>query len=165
MAKRLMDTNIDDKQWFVELTPTEKCFWWYVCLKCDHAGIWEVNFKKAGFLINDKLDEKRLRELFRDKYIEIDDGKRWYITGFIEFQYRCKVKDLNSQNMAHLGVIRRLKEKGLYKGLCRGLKGSKDKEQVQVQEKDKEQDKEEITKETRSKIDRLIEKLKGKKNV
>ncbi len=281
MAKRFTDTEIHKKRWFRKFTPIEKCFWRYICDVCNHAGIWEVDFETAEFFINDKLNEAKLRELFKDRYIEIDNGKRWFIKGFVEFQYGklsggnpahnsvIKILDKHSIELEELDIIRPIdkrmsvwvRDKGAclycnkeikkeedfnvdhiipksqhgtdsYKNLasscfkCNSKKSGKsisvagfvkpkvqeyhikkayfdlknnvdlmvkfkdifgktrlpkvdqscqhkstvapkdkDKDMDMVQEKDKEQDKEEITKETRSKINRLIEKLKGKKSV
>ncbi|MCK4575521.1 HNH endonuclease [candidate division WOR-3 bacterium] len=109
MAKRFTDTEIYNKKWFRELTPTEKCFWRYICDACNHAGIWEVDFETAGFFINKKLNESRLREIFKDRYVEIDNGKRWFIVGFIEFQYG----KLSGGNPAHISVIKILNKHGI----------------------------------------------------
>jgi hypothetical protein len=48
MAKRLTDSELWDKEWFMELTPELKCLVKYVRDKCSMAGIWNPNWSLAN---------------------------------------------------------------------------------------------------------------------
>ena len=140
MPKRYTDTDKWKKIWFRKLKNDHKVFWMYVLDQCDHAGIWEVDFELASYFCNG-IKETEIRETFVKQYHEFDDGKRWFIKDFIEFQYR----GLDESNRVHNSVINILKRHGLFKGLIRPLyepkAKDKDKEQAKDQEKDKEKGK------------------------
>ena len=39
MPKRFTDTGIwVDKPWFIELSPSEKCTWFFITARCDIIG-------------------------------------------------------------------------------------------------------------------------------
>lgn len=135
MAKRFTDTEKWKKPWFRSLKPKYKCFWQYIIDNCNHAGVWEVDFELASYLIGgNKLDEKEVKEVFKKQYVEIDNGKRWFIRDFIEFQYGC----LNEKNNAHKSVIKIIKKLGAIEGLVCPYPGDKD------MDKDKDKEKEEF---------------------
>jgi len=102
MPKRFTDTDIWEKEWFMSLTPTEKCLVKYVRDKCDLAGIWKPNFKLASYVIGEKVTEEML--------LKIDDGKQFQIvcdgkilcTDFVRFQYGSQ---LNPTSPIHKKVI------------------------------------------------------------
>ena len=106
MAKRFLDTNVFDKEWFQELEPKFKLFWFYIISKCDHAGIWNVNMRMANFVINHDYTREGVLEAFKDKIVEIEDDK-WFIVKFIKFQYG---DDLNPNNRVHKSVIKILED-------------------------------------------------------
>lgn len=106
MAKRLTDTEKWRRKWFRTLSPTYKCVWQFWCDNCDFAGLWLVDFEAMEFHVNDSIDLKVLEEIFGDRIVKIDSG-RWFIKGFIEFQYKGK---LNPKNKVHLNVITRIKK-------------------------------------------------------
>ena len=137
MPKRYTDTDKWKKIWFRKLKNDHKVFWMYVLDQCDHAGIWEVDFELASYFCNG-IKESEIRETFVKQYHEFDDGKRWFIKDFIEFQYR----GLDESNRVHNSVINILKRHGLYKGLIRPLYEAKDIYKDKDQEKDKDKDKE-----------------------
>lgn len=143
MALRLTDTDKWKKTWFRNLTPLQKCFWQYLCDNCNHAGIWEIDFNLAEFMIGEKLDEKNLREQFKKQYIEIDNGKRWFIIDFVNFQYNV----LNPKVSCHKSVLRLLSPyKNLLKGYARVGKGlSKGCQTLKDIAKDKDKDNINIT--------------------
>lgn len=83
MPKRLSATEKWDDSWFCLLTKDEKLFWFYILDKCDHAGIWEVNwalvdFHIPGFKYRDKPFDKKI--------IKVNEHK-WFIPNFLKFQY------------------------------------------------------------------------------
>lgn len=138
MANRFTDTDKWKKSWFRKLPPNLKCFWIYICDNCNHAGIWDVDFELAGFVIGEEINQEEIMQILKDKIIVLNGNKKWFIPGFIEFQY---TGDLNPENKCHASVIRILKKEGAYKGLGRVLQGRKDK----VKEKDKDKGKEKET--------------------
>jgi len=149
MSKRLTDTDKWKKLWFRKLKPEHKIFWQYLLDTCNNAGIWEVDFEMASFMIGCDVDPEEIKQLFSKQYRELDDGKRWFIEDFIEFQYKCSIQDLNPGNKAHLSVIRIL-EKHNIKGLQSPLEGANQKQEAPIQgaldkdmDKEKDKDKEE----------------------
>ena len=51
MAKRFTDNQKWSKSWFMDLEPKDKLLWIYMIDSCDHAGIWEVNWKLTSFMV------------------------------------------------------------------------------------------------------------------
>ena len=143
MSKRYTDTDKWKKIWFRKLKNDHKVFWMYVLDQCDHAGIWEVDFELASYFCNG-IKESEIRDTYVKQYHEFDDGKRWFIKDFIEFQYR----GLDESNRVHNSVITILKRHGLYKGLIRPLYEAKDiyKDKDQLKDKDKDKEKRENSK-------------------
>ncbi len=144
MAKRFTDTEKYKKHFIRGLQGAYKLLWDYLYHDCDHAGIWIVDFEIAqiylgsDMLVNE-VDALGFFNKGENRIIPFCDNKKWFIPGFIEFQYG----DLNPENRAHKSVINLLKKYGLLenynKGLTKGLvtpsKGCKDKD------KDKDKDK------------------------
>ncbi|MEW6507207.1 MAG: hypothetical protein AB1432_05620 [Bacteroidota bacterium] len=140
MAKRFTDTEKWEKKWYRTLSPIMKCFWEYLYTKCNYIGIWEVDFEVASFFINAKLNEAEIRKTFSKQIIEIDDGKRWLLIDFIDFQYGMLSESCNP----HKPIIKKLKELGLYErvmeGLRKGIETLQEKEKEKDLEKEKEKD-------------------------
>lgn len=131
MAKRFTATEKWDKVWFRKLSPDYKCFWIYITDRCNHAGIWEVDFELASMYIGMKIDPIEVSTVFKKQYTELNGGSRWFLRDFIDFQYNG---NLNPLNKVHLSIINILKKEGVYKGLTRGLQAPKD--MVMVKDKD-----------------------------
>jgi len=106
MAKRFTDTEKWKKKWFRKLNPEHKCFWEYLRDNCNHAGIWDVDFETASFLIGVDIDEDEARKVFKKKIVEIDNSEKWFIPSFINFQYG---EQLVEANRMHVPIINRLK--------------------------------------------------------
>ena len=137
MAKRFTATEKWDKVWFRKLKPEHKCFWIYVTDRCNHAGIWEVDFELAGMYIGIHINEPEIKEIFKKQYQELNNGSRWFIRDFIDFQYNG---ELNPANKVHFSIINILKKEGAYKGLTRGLQAPKDMDMDKATDKDKAKD-------------------------
>jgi hypothetical protein len=102
MAKRFTDTEIWDKQWFMELSPKHKCFVKYVRDKCDLAGIWYPNYMLASVYIGEQVFEDDLLAIDSGNQFErLSDGKI-YCIGFIDFQYGSS---LNPYSPVHKKII------------------------------------------------------------
>ena len=133
MAKRFTDTNKYRKPFIRGLQGAYKLLWDYLYHDCDHAGIWIVDFEIAQIYIGsdmpvNKQDALKYFNANEKRIIEFDNGKKWFIPSFIEFQYGV----LNDQNRAHNSVLLILKNKGLISS----LNGAKDK----AKDKDKDKD-------------------------
>jgi hypothetical protein len=119
----------------------------YILDQCDHAGIWEVDFELAAYFCG-KLYDYEIKNTFSKQFIEFDNGKRWFIKDFIEFQYGI----LNPKVNAHKSAIMRLNKFNLLKYMdyrdsfdelfmnssSMVKNKNKDKDQVKVKEKSKE---------------------------
>lgn len=132
MSYRFTDTDKWQDGWFVNLKPTEKLLFMYLCDNCDIAGFIEINIKKwvvdTGF-IKSQI-EGALKGLRRGLiYSNTDDCI--YIRNFLKHQ---KNLPLNEKNQAHKGIIKRFEKyshkfeitdynefvKGAQEGLRRG---------------------------------------------
>lgn len=108
MAKKLTDTNKWDKEWFQNLSLKHKCLWLYICDKCNNAGVWDVNFKLASFLIGETITEEDLKP-FGDRVVKMSDSKI-LLPDYVYFQ--CGV--LSHESKPHNAVIKLLKESDLH---------------------------------------------------
>lgn len=137
MAKRFVDTNKYKKPFLRGLPGSYKLLWDFLCLDCDHAGIWIVDFEIAqAYIGNDmQVNKSEALELFNSdeaRIVEIEGGKKWFVPSFIEFQYGR----LNEKNRLHASVITILRRLNLLnedlslkvnKPLTSPLQGAKDK--------------------------------------
>jgi len=126
MAKRFADTTKYQRPFIRELTGPYKLLWDYICLDCNHAGIWIVEMDIAQARIGQ--DMPIMKEVaiaaFRDKIKVIDNGERWYIPSFVDFQYG----PLHPNNRVHNSVLDQLNRWGI-KALAIPARGAKDKDQ------------------------------------
>lgn len=107
--KRFTDTGLYDKEWFQVLELKYKVFWEYLLKRCDHAGVWDVNLRLAGFQIGAEFDYKETLDAFGSRLVVITDDK-WLINKFILFQYGG---ELNPANRVHSSVIDILAKYGI----------------------------------------------------
>ena len=101
MAKRFFDSSKFDDPWYRALSPVQKCFWEYLLCRCDHAGIWKVDFEGAAWHVGGKWLESPELDIFMDKVILLRDADFWFIPRFVSFQYGV----LNHDVSTHRGVI------------------------------------------------------------
>jgi len=141
MAKRLADTDKYKKKFIRSLPGAYKLLWDYICLDCNHAGIWEVDFEVAQLRLGSdmQVNEQEAIKLFNlgeERIKVLNGGSKWFIRPFIDFQYG----NLDPNNRVHASVLRLLKEEGI-KGLTRPLQGAKDKDKDNNKDKDMVKDK------------------------
>lgn len=146
MAKRFTDTDKWKKPLLKNIPMEYKLLWLYICDDCDHAGIWDVDFDVAELRVGEQLSEEKANEYFKGKIILIDDGQKWFIPSFVEFQYG----ELNEKNRAHESVIKILKKHNLlnenlsiYKEISplqAPYIGAKDKDKDKDKDKEKDKD-------------------------
>jgi len=123
VAKRFTDTTKWNEDWFLSLTTEDKLFWFYVCDNCNHAGIFKPNKTMFEYLLKTKIDlNKFVLSVNSDKerVILLPNG-RWYLKGFIQFQYGIK---LNPNSKVHNSVIKVLNENNI-KSESEVLEGTK----------------------------------------
>lgn len=151
MAKRFFDTDKYKNHFIRSLKAPYKLLWDYILCDCNHAGIWIVDFEAAQLYLGKdiKLNEKDALCFFnadKTRIIPIDNGLKWFIVPFIEFQYG----ELNENNRAHNSVICMLRKYDLldanlsiiqkeapYKPLTTPIEGCKDKDKDKYMDKDK----------------------------
>ena len=127
IANRFTDSRKWDDPWFRKLPCKYKAFFLFLIDKCDHAGIWKVDFESAEFHIGETLIKKEVLGMMNGRIIELKE--KWFIPKFINFQYQvASIKDLNPENRVHKSVIDILKKEGAYKGLKMPSEGCKDKD-------------------------------------
>lgn len=136
MAKRFTDTDKWKKQLLKSMPAKYKLLWLYICDDCDHAGIWHVDMQIASLRIGEDVELEKAVQIFGDKIKVFDDGEKWFIPGFIEFQYGI----LNEKNRVHESILKILYKYNLIenKGLTSTLQGAMDKDMDKDKEKDKE---------------------------
>lgn len=100
MSKRFTATEKWDDPWFSEIPNDIKLIWLYILDKCDHAGIYKINFRLMKFQCNTKKTFQTVKEYLKGRFIEIDKEK-WFIPKFIKFQYPL---GLNSEKPAIVSV-------------------------------------------------------------
>lgn len=147
MAKRFVDNEIWKKEWFQDLSLKHKILIKYIFENCDIAGVMEMNYRLASFLIGEKITKTDIEEInnAKEQFYFIDNNKI-YIRNYIEFQYGT----LSENCKPHKPVIDKLKKYGILERVCKGFaKGintleekEKEKEQYKEKEKDKDKDKE-----------------------
>jgi len=139
MANRFTDSRKWDDPWFRKLPCKYKAFFIFLLDKCDHAGIWKIDFESAEFHIGEKLDKNEILGIMNSRIIELKE--KWFIPKFINFQYQVSsITELNPENRVHKSVIELLKKEGALKGLKLPLQGCKDKDMDMVKDKDKDKD-------------------------
>ena len=142
MAKRFSDTEKWKKPFIRSLETRNKLLWVYILDECDHAGIWQVDFEIAEIKIGEKLDMHKAIAQFGNKIQIFDSGEKWFIPGFIDFQYGL----LNPSNRVHSSVLTILEKYNLL-GAIKGklhtspLQGAKDKDKEKDKDMDMVQDK------------------------
>jgi len=123
----MTDTDKWKKRFVRELTPQHKLLWFYILDDCNHAGIWEVDLEVASIRVGFELSHDNLPSSFGDKVISFDDGDKWFIPDFIEYQYG----ELNQNSNVHKSVINLLNKynlEGYLKGSQRVESTLKDKD-------------------------------------
>lgn len=133
MAKRFTDSGKWDKEKFSQLSAKLKLAWIYLCDKCDHAGVWDVNIRLMSFQVGESYTLEELIEGLGEN-VELR-GSKIFIPAFIEFQYG----DLNPTNRVHQSVIQRLDKLAPSKPHASPFQGAKDKDKDKDKEKEKEE--------------------------
>lgn len=104
MAYRFTDTNKWNDAWFLELKPSEKLLFNYLCDNCDVAGFIELTPRKWAFEIGETQANilGALEGLGRG-LIYSKSSDCVYIKNFLKHQ---KNLPLNERNNAHVGILK-----------------------------------------------------------
>lgn len=140
MAKRFADTDIWDKEWFMNLSCKHKCLMKYIFDKCDVAGIWTPNWTLASQQIKEPVTKADL-DFVKNQIEELPNGKI-FIPDFISFQYG----KLSEKCKPHEKIIQILKKYNLFDRVSKGYiypihtlqEKDKDKEEEMETEKEEE---------------------------
>ncbi len=127
----MTDTDKWKKRFLRELKPQHKLLWFYILDDCNHAGIWDVDIEVASIRVGEELIYDMLPQAFLDKIVVFDNGDKWFIPEFLEFQYG----ELNPNSNVHKSVIALLEKYNL-EGYMKGSQGV----QSTLQDKDKDKD-------------------------
>jgi hypothetical protein len=87
MAKRFIQHEVLRNPWLRVAQPLEKLLWIGLITECDHAGIWIVDWPMMELMIGGKIDPAAAKKFLQGRFIEIDNGRRWFLPDFIRFQY------------------------------------------------------------------------------
>ena len=133
MAKRFTDTQKWHKSWFMDLEPKDKLLWVYMTDSCDHAGIWEVNWKLTSFMVGFQVI--KLPESFEKQIIKLSDKKYW-LKDFCEFQYGTLNPNVNAHKSV-IGILNKhnITNSTLHQPLNNPSLGVKDKDKDKVKDK------------------------------
>lgn len=171
MAKRFTDSNKYKKKFYRGLPGAYKLLWDFLYHDCDNCGIWIVDFEIAqNYVGKDMLiDKKKALDLFNadeERIVELKEGDKWFLPGFIEFQY----VHLSEKNKAHISVIAALKKLDLLnpdltikqnlRGDTAPLQGAKDKAMEKEKEMVKEKDPEPENVDPESLVPQMAEKFR-----
>lgn len=125
MSKRLTDTDLWDKEWFMALPPRLKCAVKFIRDKCDLAGVWSPNWMLANIYINDPA-----MPIKEEEVLNIDGGKQFqklpsgkiFCVDFVLFQNGVIKPDATSP--IHVKILELLTSHGIdYNTLYIGYKG------------------------------------------
>ena len=110
MAKRFTDTDKWKKGFIRNLPSKYKLLWLYILDDCNHAGLWETDFEVASIRIGSKISEKEAVKHFAEQIKIFDNGNKWFIAKFVDFQYGT----LNENSRPHQAVIKVLDKYDVY---------------------------------------------------
>lgn len=140
MAKRFIDTELWEQEWYMHLNSNEKLAVLYIFSRCDCVGVWKPNITYAKILLGVDVDFNALLEKCNGN-IEVLESGHWWLVDFCDFQYG----QLNENCRPHASYIKRLQKYGLlqrvYKGYTKGIHTLKEQEQEKDKDKDKDKDK------------------------
>ncbi|MBS3945291.1 MAG: hypothetical protein KGZ42_07330 [Melioribacter sp.] len=89
MAKRFIDSNLFQKDWFLELEPKYQILYVYMFTHCDVAGVFDPNLKTLSKLFNTEYNEEETLFNFKNQLVRVRD--KWLLTGFLKHQYGLKI--------------------------------------------------------------------------
>lgn len=129
--KRFTDTEIWNKEWFMDLSPRLKCLTRYLFDNCDPSGVWTPNWKLASLHIGEAVGIEDINSL-PDTLCEILANGKIFLRDFINFQYG----QLSENSPAHKPVFSAITKNGLGTRVFNRVSDT-----LQEKDKDKEEEK------------------------
>jgi hypothetical protein len=110
MAKRFIDTEIWNKEWYQSLEIKHKLLVKYIFENCDCAGVWDCNFRMVSFILGVNLTIEDVNHInsFKEQFILLENNKI-YVKDFVKFQYG----KLSYNCKPHIPVIKLLEKYNL----------------------------------------------------
>ncbi len=105
--KRFTETEKWRDPWYVSLPPRVKCLWSYFCDTCDHAGVFQIDWGLASYVIGQKVTVKDF-DLFGDRIQALPSG-RFLIKKYVPFQSGS----LTDACPAHKPILKLVSQHGL----------------------------------------------------
>jgi hypothetical protein len=163
LTKRFTDTAIWDEDWFIDLPDDYRWFWQFIKDTCDHVGIYRPNVAKFNKLYDKNVDILKACELYNNgkkRIIKMDNG-RWFLTGFIPFQYG---EVLSAKSTVHRSIYKNIMANGIdwdWLWPKVRLEGAFDKpiERLKDKVKDKEKEKSIVSKDNKYGTSKRFEEL------
>ena len=115
MGKRFVDTEIWEKEWFMNLETQEKLAMIWILTKCDNVGVLNHNKVLADILIGTKINWDDLQKKC-SKNIEILDNGKWWVKDFVDFHWG----ELKETSAPYRSYIKLLKKHNLYERVSKG---------------------------------------------
>lgn len=106
MAKRFIDTQMFNDEWFCELSPDCKLFFIYFISTCNHAGVFKYNKKLCEFQTGLKSSERLIEEL-GNSLVTVKEGL-YFMPRFIKFQYPNFPKSTVAQQVSAIKILQDL---------------------------------------------------------
>jgi hypothetical protein len=111
MARRMVDTEIWKKDWFLDLSIKQKLIVKFLYDNCDCAGIYEISYRTLKNCFNEEITKSDLEGIKQIKFIS---DNKIFIEDFIQFQYGISIEQLNpTKSNVHKGICKSLKKNGL----------------------------------------------------
>jgi len=140
MAKRFIDCDMwTGNKWFRKLPSAYKIFWFYILAACDSVGVWEEDIELVEILTGEKFDSNEVLKAFKNQIKVINDGKKWWIIDFCDFQYG-ELREENINNRPHQSYIHLLKKHRLWIDYTKTIYRLKEKDKEKDKDKAKEKD-------------------------
>lgn len=118
MTRRMTDTNIWQKDWYLDLSLKKKLLVKFLYDNCDCAGVYEISYRTLKNCFNEEITQKDFEGI---KQITFISENKIFIEDFIQFQYGININDLNpNKNNVHKGIYKSLEKNNLLT-LAQGL--------------------------------------------
>jgi hypothetical protein len=107
MPIRFTNSGKWSDKWFRNLSPYSKTLYWYLWDVCDIAGFWEIDLDHAAY--HTKIPEDEIEGAFKGLargFVRVD-GHIW----IRRFLYHQRNLPLNTENNAHIGILRKIDER------------------------------------------------------
>ena len=107
MVKRLSDSEIWNKDWFLDLTDKQKLLVKFLFDNFDCAGVYEISKRVLRNSFEQEITKQDFEAIKQVKFISDD---KIFIEDFIKFQYNTSIPLLNPLNRVHKGILKSLEK-------------------------------------------------------